>query len=67
PYALHGAVLYGHLNKKSTMFAAGNFSFSAVDVYYYSPQNVTYLYSFSNGISVSADVEGVAFNPRSDE
>jgi hypothetical protein len=32
-------------------------------VYYYSPAPLTYWYSFNNGLSISAVIEGIAFNP----
>jgi hypothetical protein len=59
--------LYGHLDKKSKQFAVSDFATGAIDVYNYSPTNITYYYSFNNGLCASCMVEGVAFNPRSEE
>jgi hypothetical protein len=67
PFALHGAAVFGHLNKKSTRFVTGDFQFLQVDIYSYSPTAIKYLYSFNKGLSPSADVEGAAYNPRSKE
>ncbi|MBV8530841.1 MAG: hypothetical protein JO104_05945, partial [Candidatus Eremiobacteraeota bacterium] len=67
PFALEPYAIFGHLNEKSTLFAAANFSTSKIDVYKYSPSNVKYEYSFDNGLNGTYDVEGVAFNPRSKE
>lgn len=67
PMALHGEAVFGHLNKKSTAFATGDFINGQVDVYKYNSatSTITYSYSFNNGLSASLDVEGAAFNPRS--
>jgi hypothetical protein len=67
PFALQGGPLYGRLNELSTKLITGDVSGARVDVYSYRPTKVQYLYSFHNGFSDSADVEGVAFNPRSKE
>ncbi len=67
PFALRGAVLYGHLNEKNTAFAVGNASDATVDVYKYGRRSLTFWYSFDNGFGPSDDVEGAAYNPRSKE
>lgn len=48
--AMEGGSIYGHLNKKSTMFAAGDWNYQQVDIYSYSPKHIAYLYSFNNGL-----------------
>jgi hypothetical protein len=65
PFTLHGDSVFGHLNKKSTEFIAGDYANGEIDVYKYSTKGLTYEYSFNNGLSVSDDVEGAAFDPRS--
>ncbi len=65
PFSLHGSTVFGHLNKQSMTFAAGDYGNGEVDVYTYNPTNLAYWYSFNNGLSASYDVEGVAFNPAS--
>ncbi|HEY5425437.1 MAG TPA: hypothetical protein VIJ77_02710 [Candidatus Tumulicola sp.] len=65
PYALHGEAVFGHLNKLGTQFVTGDFVNGQVDIYTYKPTALTYKYSFNNGLTASLDVEGVAFNPRS--
>ena len=67
PFSLEGSTIFGHLNKDSTAFAAGDNQFGQVNIYKYAPKNVTYLYSFNSGLSVSGDVGGVAYSPRSKE
>jgi hypothetical protein len=66
PFALRGLAFYGHLNEKATRFAVTNNSDLLVDIYSYSPKNVTYLYSFGR-VSASSDIGGAAYNPRSKE
>jgi hypothetical protein len=67
PFALQGSTIFGHLNKKSTAFAAGDEQYGQVDIYAYTPTSLTYQYSFNNGLSYSATVGGVAYSPRSKE
>lgn len=68
PFALHGYAVYGHLNEGSTEFAAADYACGCIDVYDGSiKKGLIYKYSFSNGLSASDDVEGVAYNPRSKE
>jgi hypothetical protein len=67
PFALHGASVFGHLNEKSTEFAAADFACGCVDVYGGNTSHLVYKYSFSNGLTASNDVEGIAYNPRSKE
>jgi hypothetical protein len=65
PFSAHGESVFGHLNKQSMAYAAGDFANGEVDVYTYNPTDVAYRYSFNNGLSASLDVEGVAYNPAS--
>jgi hypothetical protein len=67
PFPLHGETFWGHLNQKSTQFATANYVAGEIDVYKYSPTALTFLYSYSNGLTPSASVKGAAYNPRSDE
>lgn len=67
PLALHGDSVFCHLNQNSTLFAAADYQNGGVDIYAYSPTKIKYEFSFNNGLSVSDDVFGVAFNPRSKE
>lgn len=67
PFSLHGDAVFGHLNKKANMFIAGDYANGELDVYKYSTKGLTYQYSANNGLSVSDDVEGAAFDPRSKE
>lgn len=67
PFALEGSTIFGHLNKRSTAFAAGDEQYGQVDIYNYTPTSLTYQYSFNNGLSYSATVGGVAYSPRSKE
>jgi hypothetical protein len=64
PFTLVGASLFGHLNDQSTEFFAADDEFGQIDVYKYTPTALTYEYSFSNGLTQSDDVEGVAVNPE---
>jgi hypothetical protein len=68
PFSLYGESVFGHLDKKSKHFIAADFEYGQEDVYSYAPTNLTYQYSFNNGLTVSgAPVESAAFNPRSKE
>lgn len=67
PFSLEGGTIFGHLNKNSTAFAAGDYQNGQVDIYKYTPKSLTYLYSFNNGLSASNDVGGAAYSPRSKE
>ncbi len=67
PFALHGETFWGHLNEKSTAFATANYVAGEIDVYKYSTTALTFLYSFSNGLTPSYSVKGAAYNPRSKE
>jgi hypothetical protein len=65
PFALPYQAMRGHLNKDSSELAMANVLAPQVDVYSYSPTNISYKFSFKiNGIS-AVGVEGVAYNPRS--
>lgn len=63
PYPLMGIAVAGSLNHQAMTLAVGNRTTGAIDIYYYSPGGITYWYSFNNGISVSAVIEGLAYNP----
>jgi hypothetical protein len=65
PLALHGESVFGHLDKRSGKFIAGDFADGALDVYNYTPKSLTYEYSITSGLSPSLEVEGAAFNPES--
>lgn len=67
PFSLHGEAFWGHLNEKSTAFAAANYVAGQIDVYKYGTSALTYLYSFTNGLNPSYSVKGAAYNPRSKE
>jgi hypothetical protein len=67
PFSMQGEAVFGHLNKQSMTFCAGDFSTAEMDVYYYSPSALTYWYSFNNGLSPSFEPEGCAYNPRSSQ
>jgi hypothetical protein len=67
PFALHGTSFFGKVNSTSTEYAAADLTNGSVDVYSYSTSKVSYEYSFTNGLTASADVIGIAFNPRSKE
>jgi hypothetical protein len=67
PFALHGETFWGHLNENSTAFATANYVAGEIDVYKYSTSALTFLYSFTNGLTPSDSVKGVAYNPRSKE
>lgn len=67
PFALQGSTIFGHLNERSTEYAAGDQQYGQVDIYAYTPTSLKYLYSFNNGLNYSATVGGVAFSPRSKE
>ncbi len=67
PFPLHGDAVFGHLNEKSTEFAAADYACGCIDVYGRNTNGVVYKYSFTNGLGVSENVEGVAYNPRSKE
>jgi hypothetical protein len=64
PFTLLGESVFGHLNKSSTKFVAGDFRNFQLDVYSYTPANLVYQYSFKVG-SGSDNVIGAAYNPRS--
>jgi hypothetical protein len=63
PFPLKGESVYGKVNPKSNLLMVGDFEYGKVDVYRYrGTKGITYLYSFSNGISPSGDVEGIAID-----
>ena len=64
PFALKGESVFGKLDAKNDVFQAADTEYGQVDVYRYSGTNgVTYLYSYSNGMTPSGDVEGIAIDP----
>ncbi len=65
PLTLHGESVFGHLDKRSSKFIAGDFAAGALDVYNYTSKSLTYEYSITSGLSASLEVEGAAFNPAS--
>lgn len=67
PFPLQGETVFGHLNKQSMAFVAGNVAAGSLDIYSYSPTSLTYMYSITNGFSPSEEVEGAAYNPRSEQ
>jgi hypothetical protein len=67
PFPFQGESIFGHLNQTGTQFIAADFGLGQEDVYTYSPTSLTFSYSFKRGLTKSDDVEGAAFNPRSDE
>ncbi|MGA7357152.1 MAG: hypothetical protein WBW76_17150 [Candidatus Cybelea sp.] len=67
PFPFHGDSVYGHLNGPGTELIAGDYALGALDVYKYSTKALTYQYSINNGLDVSDDVEGAAFDPHSKE
>ncbi|MBV9648487.1 MAG: hypothetical protein JO043_13550 [Candidatus Eremiobacteraeota bacterium] len=66
PFPLHGRSQYGHLNGNSSRFAAADYEVGQIDIYRYTPTSLTYLYTFSHGLSGGGRM-GVAYNPRSKE
>jgi hypothetical protein len=66
PFSLEGASLYGHLNEDGSRFAAADYQYGQIDIYKYTPTNITYMYSFNNGLSAGERM-GAAYNPRSKE
>jgi hypothetical protein len=67
PFPLKGAAIYGHLNQDSSRFATADYQLGQVDIYKYTPTAITFMYSFNNGVSLGANLVGVAYNPRSKE
>jgi hypothetical protein len=66
-FPLRGDSVYGHVNGPGTEFIAGDYALGALDVYKYSTKALTYEYSIDNGLEVSDDIEGAAFDPHSKE
>ena len=64
PFALYDEAVYGHLNKNSTFFAAGDFQLGQVDIYNYAPTKITYRYSFNNGLMYNLYPQGVTYSKR---
>lgn len=67
PFPLQNAAIFGHLNKQSNQLAVASYVEGGVDVYSYTPTGITYLYSVTDGLQSSLDVEGTAYSPRSPE
>ncbi len=59
--ALKGYTVQCSLNKRETALACADYENSTVDVFRY--PSGKYLYSFNNGISVSGELIGLAFDP----
>jgi hypothetical protein len=64
PFAMEGLTMFGHLNKASTRLVAADYEANRVDIYVYSPSNLQYAYSFSNGIYGSEEPSDVAYSPH---
>lgn len=64
PFALVGEAFSGHLNGKSTQFAAADYESAGIDVYSYSSKGLTFEFSFSSGSSGSLEPLGVTYNRR---
>lgn len=63
PVTLEGDSFYGSLNGKGNELALGDWQLGQVDIYGYTPTKLTYLYSFSAGLTPSNSVNGAAFSP----
>lgn len=66
PFKLKLQTMTGHLNESGTTFATAVYQHARIDIYKYTPTNVTYQYSFTDGLS-GGTTAGVAFTPRSKE
>ena len=64
PFALYDEAVYGHLNKNSTFFAAGDFQLGQVDIYNYASTQITYRYSLNNGLMYNLYPQGVTYSKR---
>lgn len=67
PFSMHGMSFFGKLNSTSKRYALADMANGAVDIYSYSPTKITYMYSFTSGLTASLIPIGDAFNPRSKE
>lgn len=68
PFNLAGyPCVFGTVNGQSMAFVTGDQQTAAADIFYYSPTSLTYWYSITNGLSTSGKVEGVAYNPVSQQ
>jgi hypothetical protein len=64
PFPLQGESVFGKVNASGTTFEAADFEYGQIDVYRYAGvKGITYLYSFSDGLTPSGDVEGIAIAP----
>jgi len=63
PFSLEGDSFYGGLDRKGNELALGDWQLGQVDIYNYSPTSLTYLYSFSAGLSPSNAVNAATFSP----
>lgn len=64
PFPLHGQSVFGKLDASEKYFVVGDFEYGQVDVYRYrGDKGIEYVYSFSDGLTPSGDVEGIATNP----
>ena len=66
PFKLKLQTMTGHLNGNGKTFAAAVYQRGRIDIYKYTPTNVTYQYSVTDGLT-GGTVAGVAFTPRSKE
>jgi hypothetical protein len=64
PFSMGGTSVYGHLNKSSDMLAVADYQHGQIDLYTYTPTAITYVRSFSTGLSASLDVVGVTYAPK---
>jgi len=66
PFKLKLQTMTGHLSENGTTFATAVYQHARIDIYKYTPTNLTYQYSFTDGLS-GGTTAGVAFTPRSKE
>jgi hypothetical protein len=64
PFALQGESVFGKLDAKGNRLEVGDFEYGQIDVYRYrATHGISYLYSYSAGMTPSGDVEGIALDP----
>jgi hypothetical protein len=61
PFPMIGESVYGHLNAKGDRLAVADIAYGQVDIYAYRPTSVKYLYSFTDGLRASYEVQGTAY------
>lgn len=64
PLLLRGPTTFAHLDRRSTKLIAADFHNFRVDVYTYTPTQLTFEYDFDNGID-GKFLDGIAVNPPS--